>query len=252
MTTPTSYLQTLAKDEAIAFVASLQKVKTHLSHELTWMSQQIQQKTVQLQGLETLLSEAAALKLVAATDSTVESTVTIPSAETTIAAASVTHENGSVGLSAAARSDSLAPAPNGDAAPTELTLTAVPPLPVKASTRGKRSSQPTKTKKTSAVPAPAKPTSTGTRQIARESTQPFVRSQFQDQSITDAIGNILQRSQTPLSADEIMAVLYEGLSDEAYKRAKNSVTNILSVGKGKEKWQSTGRGLYADNAVVSA
>ncbi len=73
--TSTSYLQTLAKDEAIAFVASLQKVKDHLSQELQWMSEQAQQKTAQLQSLETLLSEAVALGLITAqTDSTPELT----------------------------------------------------------------------------------------------------------------------------------------------------------------------------------
>jgi len=56
--TPTSYLQTLSPAEARAFITSLGQVQSHLQQELEWMNQQMQQKTMQLQGIETLLAEA--------------------------------------------------------------------------------------------------------------------------------------------------------------------------------------------------
>jgi len=85
---PTSYLQTLADDETIAFVTSLQSVKAYLGQELQWINEQAQQKTMQLQGIETLLSEALARGLMptdAASVSTHPSPAAVPSTPMVIA-----------------------------------------------------------------------------------------------------------------------------------------------------------------------
>jgi hypothetical protein len=65
------------------------------------------------------------------------------------------------------------------------------------------------------------------------------------------VGDILNNASAPLSTDEVMAELYDGLSKEDYNRAKNSLANILSVGRSKGTWKSTGRGRYAGNAVAT-
>jgi peptide subunit release factor 1 (eRF1) len=79
----------------------------------------------------------------------------------------------------------------------------------------------------------------------------FVQSEFQDKSITESVTEIVDRSKEPIGAKDVMAQLYEGLSDGDYQRAKNSVTNVLSVGRTKGKWKSIGRGLYVSNAVAT-
>lgn len=258
-TSSTSYLQTLANGEAIAFVTSLQKVKDHLSQELQWMNQQVQQKTVQLRGIETLLSEAAERGLV---DSDTHSIGV--SAITDIISSSSAE-----GLSDSELLDDLEIADsNGDGSPAQLaelsdevSSTSSDPgtnsQQKPESSRKQRSSPSASTKKTSASKAKKSPRSTkpasGESKSERSSgLQQFFQSQFRDKSLTDSVGEILNRSRKPLSANDVMAELYNGLSDEDYKRAKNSVTNILSVGRSKGRWKSTGRGLYAGRAVAIA
>lgn len=249
MVTPTSYLQTLANDEAIAFVASLQSVKAHLSQSLHWMSEQVQQKTAQLQGIETLLFEAEALGLVAAAaDSISEATAT-----------DATH-----------KSDFELPAnTNGSTASvkaTEPVASAIAALPVKDPSKQQRSKQ----GKLDSVKTPrgSKPLATTTSAAkAKPSTLPaskanprgkasnlqqFLQNQWRDKALTQAVGDILNRASTPLSTDEVMAELYDGLPKADYQRVKHSLANILSVGRSKGTWKSTGRGLYAGNALAPA
>ena len=81
--------------------------------------------------------------------------------------------------------------------------------------------------------------------------QRFLQNQWRDKVLTEAIGEILKRAAVPLSTDEVMAALYDGLPKADYDRAKHSLANILSVGKSKGTWQSTGRGRYASNGVTA-
>jgi hypothetical protein len=250
------YLQTLPKDEAIAFVSSLQKVKEHLSHELQWMNEQAHQKTMQLQGIDTLLAEAVGLGLVplhAASTSEVVPPEVNPSS---IAAA----------LSNASQTASSATA-NGNnsvANPTELTDSTVSPSNAAQSVatappkRGKQRQQnkPPQAKRGATLPAtsktntakakPGRPAQSSTEAGRSSSSgfQQFLQTGFQDQSMTDAVGEILAATKEPMNTDAIMAKLYDGLAGESYQRAKSSLSNILSVGKSKGKWKSTGRGLY--------
>ncbi|XHX77280.1 MAG: hypothetical protein RBJ76_23000 [Stenomitos frigidus ULC029] len=238
MATTTSYLQTLAKDEAIAFVASLQKVKDHLSQELQWMSEQVQQKTAQLQGIETLLSEALTLGLVTTeTDS-------FP-------------EDENVVEFAAAESGSPA---TGEAA-EPIAAIAAPVRPTSTQQRGKQGKA--KPAKTPSRSKPSAATQTGTaearsklaappskpNQQGKSNLQRFLKPQWHSKALTEAVGEVLNHASVPLSTDELMAELYDGLSKEDYNRAKNSLANILSVGRSKGTWKSTGRGRYAGNAV---
>ncbi len=249
---PTSYLHTLAKDEAIAFVASLQKVKEHLSQELHWISVQAHQKTTQLQGIETLLSEALALGLI---DSKALSVTKPSSAPTDDFAPAVA--NGSRAAVIPSIAPSTITTPTTPAPSTRQKRGSQSPKAAKAP----RGSKPSAAKssvpsKTSTAPTKQSSRSTAATSKARSSKsvglQQFLQKPYRDKSLTDSVSQILALTSKPLSADDIMAKLYDGLSSGDYKRAKNSVTNILSVGRSKGKWKSTSRGLYAGNAVASS
>ena len=249
MATSTSHLKTLAKDEAIVFVTSLQKVKDHLSQELQWMNEQAQQKTTQLQGIETLLSEASTLGLVT------------PEADSI---PEVTPES----VEELASAIELAAAESGSTASSDMpepVAAAIAALPVKkTSTKQRGSQEKAKSGKTPPGPKPsatttakkpskpAAPPAGKTSQRGKTSNlQRFLKNQWHDKALTESVGDILNNASAPLSTDEVMAELYDGLSKDDYNRAKNSLANILSVGRSKGTWKSTGRGRYAGNAVAT-
>ena len=262
-----SYLQTLPKDEAIAFAASLQKVKEHLSQELNWMNEQVQQKTVQLQGIDILLSEAAGLglasshttatpKLTASASEVNDTAVTEVLSSVSQAAASLPGQatlaaaNGNKAVSAAA------PAGSSTASPPAVTA---PPKrgkqrqATKPSTPKRDAKLPAEKSNTTTVKKPEspKPSSSDASKASLSGFQKFLQTSFQDQSMTDAVGEILGSAKEPLNTDAIMAELYHGLSNDAYQRAKSSLSNILSVGKTKGKWKSPTRGMYVGNAFAA-
>lgn len=252
-----SYLQTLAKDEAIAFVASLQKVKEHLSHELQQISEQIQQKTLQLQGIETLLSEAAGLGLAPHTTSTSDLTA---SSNINVVMEDVPFNAASATTSPLARTTVAANSNNLAANAAASTVSSPPPKRAKQRQQSKplqpkrdATKLPT-VEKTSAAktekPARSTPSSSDGSKAALSGFQTFLQTNFQDKSMTESVGEILERAKEPLNTDAIMAELYHGLPNEAYDRAKSSLSNILSVGKTKGKWKSPARGTYIGNAVA--
>lgn len=263
-TSPTSYLQTLAKDEAIAFATSLQKVKDHLSQSLRWLAAQVQHQTVQLQGIETLLAEAEALGLEAAeTHSILEATsAVIAPATPGVTATGTTHAN-SLEISATE---------NGSTSPItamEPVAAAIAALPVKktstqprgqqgkaASAEASRDFKPSASIKTSTAkvkqPKASTPTSKVNQRGKASNLQRFLKSQWRDKALTEAVSDILNRATAPLSTDEVMVALYDDLPKENYDRAKHSLANILSVGRSKGAWKSIGRGLYAGNAAANA
>jgi hypothetical protein len=262
ITSPTSYLQTLADDETIAFVTSLQSVKAYLSQELQWINEQAQQKTVQLQGIETLLSEALARGLML-TDAASVSTHSSLAANPSIPMDTADIATGESDLD-------LPTAANGGTASSESSdgvTAAIAALPDKtplksrggkvksAQTKTPRSSKSGKTPKASAAQTKRSPSSvsSGSRTGKTSELNQFLRGQFRGKVLIESVSEILDRASTPLNTDEIMAELYEGLSTEDYQRAKHSLANILSVGKSKGAWQSAGRGRYTGKArAISA
>ena len=229
MATPTSYLQTLAHDEAIAFVTSLQSVKAHLSHELQWMGTQVQQKTMQLQGLETLLSEALTLGLLTADDlHSIADAESVTTDAAPIATAAIAPES-ALKLPAAAN-ESTSPVESRDESRDESTEP-VAALPVESPSRS--------------------PATKATQRGKPSGFQRFLRSPFRNQALTDAVSDILNHAAAPLSTDELMTALYDGLPQADYQRVKHSLANILSVGRSKGAWQSIGRGRYAGNAATT-
>ncbi len=264
-TAPTSYLQTLAKDEALAFVAFLQSVKMHLSQEVMWMEAQVQQKKAQLQGIETLLSEAEALRLVTAATHSIPEATSVVAAPVTpaVTATDAIDANGSEISATEHGSTSIVTA-------TEPVAAAIAPLPAKKpleqpprqpgkvdSAKVSRDSQPSAAAKTSTTktkqPKPSTPPGSKVNQRGKASNlQRFLKSQWRDKALTEAVGDILDQAAAPLTTDAVMAALYDGLPQADYDRAKHSLANILSVGRSKGAWKSTGRGLYAGKAVTTA
>jgi hypothetical protein len=237
MTSPTSYLQTLPQTEANAFVTSLQKVKEHLSQELGWISTQLQQKTVQLQGIEAILSEFGSVST--------SDTAPVPPAE------GLTSGNTSVSrlLDLETTSSPAPAAPSSEVAPARQ-----PGKKPKSNSKPAAKASPksaAKPKQGAATPG-RKTKATAATTAEPNALRPFLQAAFQNQSLSDSIVQVLTNAAEPLSADNLMVELYEGLSSEDYKRAKRSLTNILSTGRSKGKWRSAERGLYTNNEATSA
>jgi hypothetical protein len=236
-----SYLQTLPQTEATAFVISLQKVKEHLSQELAFINTQLQQKTVQLQGINGILADLGS----PATEVPVPvSEALVSEALASEAPVSEVPTNGNSSVSRLLDLETPTPA-----SPSSDQETAVSE-PVR-SQRGKKPSSQSKTpaKAKRGATKPASKSKSSARSSEPNALKPFLQVAFQNQPLNESIAQVLSNAAEPLSTDELMVELYEGLSSEDYQRAKRSLTNILSTGRSKGKWQSTGRGLYASNAT---
>jgi len=236
---PASYLQTLPKGEAIAFVASLLKVKTHLDDELEWMTVQLQQKTSQLQGIEAILSEAVLLGLIDAEAAPAQAFTPEPDTNGT----AISYKSGLENTAIPKETQSI-----------ELTDSINLGIANSAALVNSESSDPRAAQPNSAQPRKPKTKKTGTTKTRKSNTsteasdlRQFLQAEFRDQTLVESITQVLEDSPEPLGADDIMAELYEDLSDEDYRRAKRSLTNILSLGKTRGKWQSAARGLYRGN-----
>jgi hypothetical protein len=229
-----SYLQTLPQTEATAFVISLQKVKEHLSQELAFINTQLQQKTVQLQGINGILADLGS----PATEAPV------PVSEAPVSEAPT---NGNSSVSRLLDLEIPTPLPASPSSDQEMVEV---PEPVRSQSGKKPSSQsktPAKAKR--GATKPASKSKSSARNSEPNALKPFLQVAFQNQPLNESIAQVLSNAAEPLSTDELMVELYEGLSSEDYQRAKRSLTNILSTGRSKGKWQSTGRGLYASNAA---
>jgi hypothetical protein len=261
-TSPTSYLQSLADDETTAFVVSLRNVKVHLSQELQWIDEQMQQKTVQLQGIETLLSEALSLGLIATdADPTLGDTSAtfVPSSQISLANAGTDQSN--LELSAAANGgvfrrdqsiDSIDSIAAAIAALPDQTSAKQPSDQASGRAKTSRDAKPAPTKTSAAKTQRSNLSSSKTGRTGQSSgLNQFLQSQFRGQALTESVSDILNRASEPLSTDDVMAKLYAGLSEEDYQRAKHSLANILSLGKSKGSWQSAGRGRYTGNAAAA-
>ncbi|MBF2027967.1 MAG: hypothetical protein IGS48_14585 [Oscillatoriales cyanobacterium C42_A2020_001] len=252
-TSPTSYLQTLSKEEAIAFVTSLQKVKEYLSQELQWINEQAHQKTTQLQGIETLLAEAVELGLLAPNAvSTIETTSTVEAAPMITAPVN------------SADDLAIASTLNGDALSNHL-VELMPTTDAESSRspqkqgNGRKQKTALKTKTSTKQPASkssgtrTKKTSTSAKSAAKANQSSLVdlrqllKPEFQGKTFTDTVSEILDSAPEPLHLNDLLAEMYEDLSDQNFRRAKVSLANVLSVGTKKGNWKSLGKGLYTGN-----
>jgi len=228
--TSPSYLQTLPQDEAIALVTSLQKVKEHLSQELKWINEQAQQKTVQLQGVETLLSEAIDLGL-----------LTLTSDVTTEVATPTTYDSEALLITTPSdRSSAVEPQINGQEQDDNLKTKP-------ASKSATASKTTTKAKQTKPSP---KLTGKPSQSTSSSDLRQFLKTEFKETTFTDAVAQILEDANKPLHLNDLLEQMYGKVSDQTFQRAKVSLANVLSTGMGKGRWKSAGKGFYADNKTV--
>ena len=258
MDTSTSYLQTLPPAEAIAFITSLQKVQAHLQQELAWMNQQVQQKTTQLQGIETLLAEASMLgHLETAVDRVAAPAVSdvqpTPEPTTAPAAAPVAPTQveppGKNDVEVNAAPSQTVPAQESAASPAKVT--APPTTAPGKKTASQRSAKAKSPKSSSAKATTKKPPSTKPQPRSKARTtraQPksrvLLRPEFADTSLTDAVTQVLTQAAEPLHLDQLVSELYENVSGEDLKRIKKALANVLSEGKKTGKWRNVGNGVY--------
>ncbi|MBM0745156.1 hypothetical protein JOY44_27140 (plasmid) [Phormidium sp. CLA17] len=232
MATSPSYLQALPKDEAIALVTSLQKVKEHLCQELQWMDEQRQQKTVQIQGIETLLFEVTNLGLVTLTSDAI----------TEIASPTISDSDAPLSTSPSDISSTVEPQINGPEQDDDL-KTKSAPKPSTASIASATTAKQTKPSPKSIGKQSQSPSSSNLRQ--------FLKAEFQETTFTEAVAQILEDADKPLHLDDLLEQMYGKVSDKTFQRAKVSLANVLSTGTGKGRWKSAGKGFYVGNTTVN-
>jgi hypothetical protein len=260
--TPTSYLQTLSSAEASAFVTSLQKVQAHLQQELAWMDHQIQQKTMQLQGIETLLAEALTLSHLE-TDAGMSATPDasdVKTAQTTKASAPAPAAAEAVAPTEAKPSGANGTGAIADASEQVSTqASASPPAPVAATSEtaqsektapkpsAKAKSQKSSSAKATTKKKPAAKTqsrSKASKAQAQPKSRALLRPEFADETLTDAVTQVLTQAGEPTHIDQLVSELYENVSGEDLKRIKGALANVLSKGKRSGKWRNVGNGVY--------
>uniref|UniRef100_A0A7C3PKM1 Uncharacterized protein n=1 Tax=Oscillatoriales cyanobacterium SpSt-418 TaxID=2282169 RepID=A0A7C3PKM1_9CYAN len=239
-----AYLQTLPSDEAIALVASLQKVKDHLAEELEWMNQQVQQKTTQLRGLETLLAEASSLGLAKAGSRKVAAPPTEVLKDGTTENNQEIVASGS--LNALTSALERLPAKTSQK-PKESSkdVRSKPQTQAKATTRAEN--RPTKAKQTSSTPISRTRSPSNKPKELRD----LLFKKYQGKTFGDIADQLLTRANKPVHVDDLMLEMYGNLSPADYKRAKLALAKLLSAGKLEGKWQSFGQGTYAANGVAA-
>ena len=223
------------------------------------MNQQVQQKTVQLQGIETLLSEASMLehletdadRVVAPAASDVQTTpepTTEPAAAETVVPTQA-EPAGTNDVEADVAASEGVPAQESASSPAEV---AAPPATAQGEKTASKPSAKAKSPKSSSAKATAKKQSnakTQSRSKARKTkAQPksrtLLRPKFADTSLTDAVTQVLTQAAEPLHLDQLVSELYEDVSEEDVKRLKKALANVLSEGKKTGKWRNVGNGVY--------
>jgi|GEM_PF-552434 len=256
--TPNAYLQTLSPAEANAFVTSLQKVQAHLQQEIAWMNQQMQQKTVQLQGIETLLAEAMTQGHPATDAGTISTpdasdTQAIKESATGPAAKAVTPTEAEPteanDAEAIADASEDVPAKESAAPPDQV---AAPPEAAQAEKAAAKPSTKAKSQQSSSAKATTKKKpstksqspSKASKAPAQPKSRALLRPKFVDQTLTNAVTQVLTQAAEPTHIDQIVSELYEDISGEDLKRVKGALANVLSKGKRSGKWRNVGNGVY--------
>jgi hypothetical protein len=251
--TPTSYLQTLSSAEASAFVTSLQKIQAHLQQELVWMNQQMQQKTMQLQGIETLLAEALTLGSLETEAGTIATPVssdaqTTPEPVTAPVAPAQAEPAGANDADAIADASEEAPAKASASAPDPVATPQAAPgektaaKPSAKAKSQKSSSAQVTTKKKPGAKSPSRPKASKAQPQTK--SRALLRSEFADVPLADAVVQVLTQAAEPLHLDQLVSEMYEDVSGEDLKRVKASLSNVLYKGKRSGKWRNVGNGVY--------
>ena len=229
----------LAADDT-TLITMLQAIQAHLDKELTHLNAVVERKTLQLQGIKSILEDARAGKTIAQVEA--------------VAAPETSASNDTL-------ADSTAVArvlePQVEAEPNlevdKLLPSAPAPSIASASSSSKppRSSKaPTTKKPVTAQSSKSKPPASKSKSLKSKPPAPptelrqALRSKFQDKTLAQAVGEVLGQASEAMNAKAIAVELYEGLSSEDLSRATKSVATILAGGRAKGLWQSSAKGLY--------
>lgn len=232
----------LAPDET-ALIAMLQNIQDHLEQELQSLNAQVERKTVQMQGIRSILEDVrngSGVSSVAVLEASL-----VPEANGSLAghAAIVepaiaaplsdpgTDENGLVGV--------IAESSPNDPPVIATTPNPAPAQPSRAKSPDRKSSKPSK------VTAPT--TTSKSKSVGISDLRSFMASEYQGLAVSVAVGKILAESKQAMSSGDIATELYEGLSKADFSRVKLALLTVLSKGKTSGLWQSVGKGLYARN-----
>jgi len=240
--TPASSLQILSPDDAITFVDSLQKVKSHLHDELDQIHVLFQRRKQLLETIDEILSEAVSIGLVDEHSVEHQSLASVNRGNASSSPSVVPESLEVVDLTTEPEIANSADGAIGStavASTTTVTDTTTTPQPKRG--RGRQtSSQPKHVKSVTAKPTKGE----GRKSAEGRKLNQFLNPEFRDIGLVASIAQILTNSPEPLEIETIVATLYGSLSSSDYARAKRSIINTLSQGKSKGNWQSAGRGLY--------
>ncbi len=220
------------------------------------MNQQVQQKTTQLQGIETLLAEASMLGHLEtaagiAAAPAVSDVQPPPEPTTAPAAAPVAPTQvelpGKNDVPVNAATSQTVPAKESASSPAEV---AAPPATAPGKKTASQRSAKAKSPKSSSAKATTKklpstkPRSKARTTRAQPTSRALLRPEFADTSLTDAVTQVLTQAAEPLHLDQLVSELYEDVSGEDVKRIKKALANVLSEGKKTGKWRNVGNGVY--------
>jgi len=230
------------------------------------MNQQMQQKTVQLQGIETLLAEASMLTPLE-TDAGPSTPPDAADAPTTQASATELAAAGAVTPADAEPSGADATeaiAGTREDVPAKVSAVSSAPVaaaPEAAQNKQKASKPSTKAKSrqsSSAKTATKKKPSTKSQSRSKASkaqdqpkSRALLRPKFAEATLTDAVTQVLTQAGEPLHLDQLVSEMYEDISGEDLKRVKGALANVLSKGKRSGKWRNVGNGVYQIKASPS-
>ncbi|HEY9909792.1 MAG TPA: hypothetical protein V6D18_19545 [Thermosynechococcaceae cyanobacterium] len=239
----------LATDDA-QLISKLQDVRDHLTQELQHLTAQVERKTLQLRGIESILEDArgGSTNGKAAAPEAPATPVLEVSANAPVVAAPATSPD--------PQPEPEAPAPEFEATEAVPEPEAiVPSAPVaeklhRAKTPAAERTPPTA--KSTAKSTKSKPPAAKSKQSTpklepsakptelRQALQP----QFQGKTLAESIREVLATASEPLTAKDVVTELYEGLTIDDLKRATKTVATILGAGRTKGDWKSPGKGLY--------
>lgn len=229
----------LAADDT-KLLTMLQSVQDHLEQELSHLNALVERKTIQLQGIKSILEDArtgnppTALEAEVASETSASKGTVADSTTVAIGSEPQLEEDTELERAEPIPADlalPIASAASSSKLPrSSKTLTAKKPVTAQSSKSKQPASQPRLLK--SKQPAPP----TELRQA--------LRSQFQDKTLAQAVGEVLGQASEAMNAKAVAVELYEGLSSEDLSRATKSVATILAGGRAKGLWQSSAKGLY--------
>jgi hypothetical protein len=238
----------LATDDA-QLISKLQDVRDHLTQELQHLTAQVERKTLQLRGIESILEDArgGSTNGKAAPEAPAAPVLEV-SANAPVVAAPATSPD--------PQPEPEAPAPEFEATEAVPEPEAiVPSAPVAEKLRHAETSAAEKsppTAKSTAKSTKSKQSTPKSKQSTpklepsakptelRQALQP----QFQGKTLAESIREVLATASEPLTAKDVVTELYEGLTIDDLKRATKTVATILGAGRTKGDWKSPGKGLY--------